>query len=140
MKREKTPLISNSLVNTFPRQPIHTQQYKMRCFLWGSCRIKGKSVCDSPLSLLGKRLGKHVPAAKNTHTTIEELLDASFSVLSVSYQMKVCDQFFQKRSVLFSILHTRTGGLFPRRVKRPGNKADYSPQSSADDKNAGSYT
>jgi hypothetical protein len=31
-----------------------------------------------------QRLGKHVPAAKNTYATIEELLDAVFSVVSNS--------------------------------------------------------
>jgi hypothetical protein len=40
-----------------------------------------------------QRLGTHIPAALNTHT-IEELLDASFSMQSMSYQMKVDDQFF----------------------------------------------
>jgi hypothetical protein len=33
-----------------------------------------------------QRLGKHVPAATNTHATIEEMLNASFSMRSVSYQ------------------------------------------------------
>jgi hypothetical protein len=33
-----------------------------------------------------QRLGKNFIAAKITHETIEELLDASFSMLSVSYQ------------------------------------------------------
>jgi hypothetical protein len=36
-----------------------------------------------------QRHGKNVRAATNTHVTIEELLDASFSVRSVSYQRKV---------------------------------------------------
>jgi hypothetical protein len=35
-----------------------------------------------------QRLGKNVIAATNTHSTIEELLDASFSVGSVSYEGK----------------------------------------------------
>jgi hypothetical protein len=34
-------------------------------------------------------LGKHVPAATNTHAAIEELLDAPFSMRSVSYQRRV---------------------------------------------------
>jgi hypothetical protein len=36
-----------------------------------------------------QRLGKHVPTAMNTHVTIEELLDAVFSVPSVS-QHVIC--------------------------------------------------
>jgi hypothetical protein len=36
----------------------------------------------------GQQLGKIATAATNTHATIEELLDASFSVRSVSYQGK----------------------------------------------------
>jgi hypothetical protein len=35
----------------------------------------------------GQRLGKHVPAVTSSDGTIEELLDAVFSVRSVSYQI-----------------------------------------------------
>jgi hypothetical protein len=45
------------------------------------------SVCVSPI-VARQRLGKHVTAATNTHATIEEMLDASFSIRSVSYQGK----------------------------------------------------
>jgi hypothetical protein len=44
----------------------------------------------SPCSLyvpLTQMLSKHVPAAMNTHATIEELLDALFSMRFVSYQV-----------------------------------------------------
>jgi hypothetical protein len=41
-----------------------------------------------------QRLGKHVHAAMNTQAAMKELLDASFSVRSVSYQRKVGDYFF----------------------------------------------
>jgi hypothetical protein len=34
------------------------------------------------------RLGRNVTAVTNTHATIEELLDASFSMWPVSYQGK----------------------------------------------------
>jgi hypothetical protein len=34
-----------------------------------------------------QRLGKHISAATNTHATIYELLDAVFSMRSVSYQI-----------------------------------------------------
>jgi hypothetical protein len=35
-----------------------------------------------------QRLGRNVTAVTNTHATIEELFDASFSMLPVSYQGK----------------------------------------------------
>jgi hypothetical protein len=38
-----------------------------------------------------QRLSKNITAAANTHATIEEVLDASFSMRSVSYQRKVDD-------------------------------------------------
>jgi hypothetical protein len=41
-----------------------------------------------------QRLGKNVTAATNTHAKINELLDASFSMRSVSYQRRVGDSFF----------------------------------------------
>jgi hypothetical protein len=45
------------------------------------------SICVSPI-VARQRLGKDVTAATNTHATIEEMLDASFSTRSVSYQRK----------------------------------------------------
>jgi hypothetical protein len=48
----------------------------------------------SPISLVyvpTERLGTNVTAATNTHATKEELLDASFSKRSVSYERKVGD-------------------------------------------------
>jgi hypothetical protein len=41
-----------------------------------------------------QQLGEHVPAAMNTHATIEEILDVLFYKESVSYQTKVGDYFF----------------------------------------------
>jgi hypothetical protein len=38
-----------------------------------------------------QRLGKNVTAAMQTHATLEELLDAPFSMRSVKYQRKVGD-------------------------------------------------
>jgi hypothetical protein len=38
-----------------------------------------------------QQLSKNIAAAMNTHATIEELLDLSFCMLSVSYQIKVGD-------------------------------------------------
>jgi hypothetical protein len=40
------------------------------------------------------QLGKNVTAATNTHATVEELLDASFFMPSVSYERTVCYWFF----------------------------------------------
>jgi hypothetical protein len=39
-------------------------------------------------------LGKNIIAATNAHATIEELFDALFYMMPVSYQRKVGDQFF----------------------------------------------
>jgi hypothetical protein len=41
-----------------------------------------------------QRLAKSVTAAKNIHATMKELFGSSFSMLSMSYQKKVGDQFF----------------------------------------------
>jgi hypothetical protein len=62
--------------------------------------LLGNGSVKIPLSLLGngsvknppivarQRLGRDVTAVTNTHATIEELLDASFSMWPVSYQGK----------------------------------------------------
>jgi hypothetical protein len=42
----------------------------------------------NPPIVARQRLGRNVTAVKNTHATIEELLDASFSMWPVSYQGK----------------------------------------------------
>jgi hypothetical protein len=42
----------------------------------------------SSLIVPRQRLGRNVTAVTNTHVTIEDLLDASFSMWSVSYQGK----------------------------------------------------
>jgi hypothetical protein len=41
-----------------------------------------------PHTVTKQRLGKNVTAATSTHATIEELLGASFSMQSVSHQIK----------------------------------------------------
>jgi hypothetical protein len=48
-----------------------------------------ESVRLYPPIVATQRLGKNLTAAINAHATIEELLDASFSMRSVSYQRKV---------------------------------------------------
>jgi hypothetical protein len=45
-------------------------------------------------------LGKNVTAVTNTHATIGELLGASSSMRSASYQKKVGDYFFPELLVL----------------------------------------
>jgi hypothetical protein len=54
-----------------------------------------QSVClyVYPLIFTRQRLGKIITAAMNTHV-IQELLDASFFMRSVSYQSEVGDKFF----------------------------------------------
>jgi hypothetical protein len=49
-----------------------------------------QSVClyMYPLIVARQRLGENVTAETNAHATIEELLDKSFSMGSVSYQEK----------------------------------------------------
>jgi hypothetical protein len=42
----------------------------------------------NPPIVARQRLGRNVTAVTNTHATIEELLDASFSMWPVSYQGK----------------------------------------------------
>jgi hypothetical protein len=46
------------------------------------------SVCVYPPIVARQRLGRNVTAVTNTHATIEELLDASFSMWPVSCQGK----------------------------------------------------
>jgi hypothetical protein len=45
----------------------------------------------SPIIVSRQRLGKSVTAPMNTQATVEELLDALFSVRSVSYERKVSE-------------------------------------------------
>jgi hypothetical protein len=50
--------------------------------------LLGNGSVKIPLSLLGNGSVENVTAVTNTHTTVEELLDASFSMWPVSYQGK----------------------------------------------------
>jgi hypothetical protein len=57
------------------------------------------------LSIVARQsLGKHVPSAANTKATIEEFLDASFSMRSVSYQTKQAISSSQNFLLTFSYL------------------------------------
>jgi hypothetical protein len=49
------------------------------------------SVCISPPIIAGQWLGKHIPAAMNTHATIEELLYMLSSMWSIADQREVGD-------------------------------------------------
>jgi hypothetical protein len=62
-----------------------------------------QSVClyVYPPIIARERLGKNVTAAMNTHATIEELLEVSFSTRFVSHQSKVGDKFLTELLVLF---------------------------------------
>jgi hypothetical protein len=57
----------------------------MACFI----NVSHQSVCLD-VYVASQRLGKNFTAATNTHETIEDLLDALFSMESVSYQRRVC--------------------------------------------------
>jgi hypothetical protein len=46
------------------------------------------SVCSST-KFAKQQLGKNVPAATNTHVTIQEMLDTVFSMLSVLHQILI---------------------------------------------------
>jgi hypothetical protein len=61
------------------------------------------SVCVPPIGAR-QRLSKHVPAAKNTHASIEELLDLSFSMRCMSYQRKVISTFQNFLLVIISLV------------------------------------
>jgi hypothetical protein len=64
-----------------------------------------------PIIVARQRLGKNVTVATNTQATIEELLDASLSMLSVSYLRKVGDQFFP--ILLVFIIHINKTDVIP---------------------------
>jgi hypothetical protein len=51
-----------------------------------------------------QRLGKDVTAAKNTHTAIEDLFDASFSMRCVSYEKKYA--FNSSQKLLLMLLYS----------------------------------
>jgi hypothetical protein len=48
-------------------------------------------MCLYPHVVAGQRLSKNIGAVMNTHAKIEELLDLSFCMRSVSYQSKAGD-------------------------------------------------
>jgi hypothetical protein len=81
-------------MNIMAPEPISTAYF---------INISPQSLClyVYPSIAARQRLDNNVSAATNTHAAIEELLDASFSVRSVSYQRKVGgDQFFPELLVI----------------------------------------
>jgi hypothetical protein len=58
-----------------------------------------------PLIVARQRLGENFTAATNTYAKIEELLDESFSMRSVSCQNKVGNHFFVELLVHYSTEH-----------------------------------
>jgi hypothetical protein len=50
--------------------------------------VARQRVGKNPPIAARQRIGRNVTAVTNTHATIEELLDASFSMWSVPYQAK----------------------------------------------------
>jgi hypothetical protein len=55
------------------------------------------------LLLLGTGSVKNVTAATNTHATVEELLNAYFSMRSISHERKVVRWIFPEIPVLYSV-------------------------------------
>jgi hypothetical protein len=60
-----------------------------------------------------QRLSKNVTSAMNTRATIEELLDVSFSMWSVTYKRKVGDLFFPEL-----LIYQNIGSDLPNDVAR----------------------
>jgi hypothetical protein len=71
--RENTASNSSSVLTYFPRVSV--------------------SMCIPPF-IARQQLRKHIPAATNTHTTIEQLLNSLFSMWRVLYKKKVGELFF----------------------------------------------
>jgi hypothetical protein len=88
--------ISNAWTNLYETWHVH---HGTGAHLKSAFHKSLPSICVCmciPTIVARQRLGKHVTAEKNTHAIIEELLDASFSLRSVSYQRQVGDQFFSE--------------------------------------------
>jgi hypothetical protein len=56
-------------------------------FLSSPHHLKAGIVEPEGTVIVRRRIGKHVPAAPNTHARIEELWETIFSMWSVSYKM-----------------------------------------------------
>jgi hypothetical protein len=80
--RSRCCLCVCACVCVFP--PIVARQRLGKSILIVARQRLGKN----PLIVAMQRLGRNVTSVTNTHATIEELLDASFSMWPVSYQGK----------------------------------------------------
>jgi hypothetical protein len=70
-------------------------------FVCVSLIVAGQRLNKNPPIVARQRLGRNVTAVTNTHATIEELFDASFSVWPVSYQGKQAISSSQNFLLLF---------------------------------------
>lgn len=74
-------------MNTFPWQQIHATIEELLDMSFSvqpvSCRREVYVLYVYPLIVARQWLSKHIPVATNTHTIIEELLAALFSMPSV---------------------------------------------------------
>jgi hypothetical protein len=52
------------------------------------------------INVVRQHFGKHFPVATNTHAIIQEFFNTSISMLSVSYQRRIGNQFFQELLIL----------------------------------------
>jgi hypothetical protein len=66
-----------------------------------TCRLKAGIVEPEEPAVDRQRLGKNIPAPTNRNAVIKELLDAVFSIRSVSYQRKVGEYFFSEFFVIY---------------------------------------
>jgi hypothetical protein len=62
-------------------------------------------LCVYPPIVVRQWLGKYVPMVRNTHATVEELLDASFSMWFMWYQRKVSDYFLLELLVSHPVMY-----------------------------------
>jgi hypothetical protein len=83
-------------------------------FLWNlACISISLCVCMwIPQSLLANGSIKNVTAVTNTHATLEELLDASFSTFAMPYQGKACRYFFPELLVSYPFQKWKKKGLW----------------------------
>jgi hypothetical protein len=59
-------------------------------------RLKARSSGRKEMAVAMERLGKHVPAATNTHATIEELLKTVFSMQSMPFSTQSIPRLYSK--------------------------------------------
>jgi hypothetical protein len=80
---------------------------RSRCCLCIPSIVAGQRLGKIPPIVARQRLGRNVAAVTNTHATIEESLDASFSMWPVLYQGEYAFSFSQN----FLLRRSNQGGL-----------------------------